>query len=40
VSVQDEKEKIVYKGKIDSPDKMQGNVDLAGGSGNWTGVKQ
>jgi hypothetical protein len=41
VSVQDQKGKIVYKGKIDSPDKMHGNVDLAGlGSGNWTGVKQ
>lgn len=41
VGVQDQKAKIVYKGKIESPAKMKGSVDLTGfGSGTWTGAKQ
>jgi len=37
----DQKAKMVYKGKIESPDKMKGSVDLGGiGSGTWTGAKQ
>jgi hypothetical protein len=39
--IQDQKAKIVYKGKIESPDKMKGSVDFTGlGSGSWTGSKQ
>ena len=41
VTVQDQKGKITYKGKIESPGKMQGSVDLVGlGSGTWVGAKQ
>src|SRR5215471_13830883 len=29
-SVGDQKGKVVYKGKIEAPDKMKGNVDYAG----------
>jgi hypothetical protein len=39
--IQDQKAKIVYKGKIESPDKMKGGVDFTGlGSGSWTASKQ
>jgi hypothetical protein len=39
--IQDQKAKIVYKGKIESPDTMKGSVDFTGlGSGSWTGSKQ
>jgi hypothetical protein len=37
----DQKGKVVYKGKIEAPGKMQGSVDYAGlGAGTWTGSKQ
>jgi hypothetical protein len=36
-----QKATIVYKGKIQSADKMSGSVELAGfGSGTWVGEKQ
>jgi hypothetical protein len=39
--IQDQKAKIVYKGKIESPGTMKGTVDFSGlGSGSWTGTKQ
>jgi hypothetical protein len=39
--IQDQKAKIVYKGKIEAPDKMKGGVDFTGvGSGSWTASKQ
>jgi polyisoprenoid-binding protein YceI len=41
VDVGGQKGTIVYKGKIESADKMKGTVDLSGlGSGSWTGTKQ
>jgi hypothetical protein len=41
VTVQDQQGKIVYSGKIEAPDKMKGDVELAGlGKGTWTGGKQ
>lgn len=37
----DQKGKVVYKGKIEGPGKMKGDVELAGlGSGTWTGTKK
>ena len=37
----DQKAKIVYKGKIESADKMKGSADLGGmGSGTWSGTRQ
>ena len=40
-TIQDQKAKIVYKGKIEAAGKMKGSVELAGmGSGTWTGAKQ
>ena len=39
-TVGDSKGKVVYTGKIEAPDKMSGEVDLAGlGKGTWTGKK-
>jgi hypothetical protein len=39
--IQDQKAKIVYKGKIESAGKMKGGVDFTGlGSGSWTASKQ
>jgi hypothetical protein len=39
--IQDQKSKIVYKGKIESAGKMKGVVDFTGlGSGSWTANKQ
>jgi hypothetical protein len=33
--------KVVYKGKVEGPSKMKGEVDLAGlAKGTWTGVKK
>jgi hypothetical protein len=41
VTIQDQKAKIVYKGKIESSAKMKGSVELTGvGSGTWIGAKQ
>src|SRR5215831_12722561 len=38
--IQDQKSKIVYKGKIDAAGKMKGTVEFSGlGSGSWTGSK-
>jgi len=40
-SVGDQKGKVVYKGKIEAPGKMKGEVDYAGlGNGTWTGTRQ
>jgi hypothetical protein len=40
-SLGDQKGKVVYKGKIEGPTKMKGDVELAGlGSGTWTGTKK
>ena len=40
VTLQDQKGKIVYTGKIQSATKMAGDADLAGlGKGKWTGTK-
>jgi hypothetical protein len=40
-TVQDQKGKIVYKGKIEAPGKMKGDVEFTGlGKGTWTGTKQ
>jgi hypothetical protein len=40
-SMGDQKGTIVYKGKIESPTKMKGDVDLSGlGAGSWTGTKK
>jgi len=37
----DQKAKCVYKGKIESPGKMNGSADIGGvGSGSWTASKQ
>ena len=37
----DQKAKIVYKGKIESADKMKGSADLGDmGSGTWSGTRQ
>ena len=39
--IQDQKSKIVYKGKIEAADKMSGSVEFSGiGTGSWTGSKQ
>jgi hypothetical protein len=41
VTFQEQKAKAVYKGKIESTDKMKGSVEIVGlGSGTWTGSKQ
>lgn len=38
---QDQKGKVVYKGKIASPTQMKGDVDYAGlGKGTWTATKK
>ena len=40
-AIGDQKGKVVYTGKIEAPDKMKGEVELAGlGKGTWTGTKQ
>ena len=40
-SLGDQKGKVVYKGKIEGPTKMMGEMDMAGlGSGTWTGTKK
>jgi len=40
-SLGDQKGKVVYKGKIEGPTKMKGDVEMAGlGSGTWTGTKK
>jgi hypothetical protein len=37
----DQKGKVVYKGKIEGPTKMKGEVELTGlGSGTWSGTKK
>jgi hypothetical protein len=39
--IDDQKAKIVYKGKIESASKMKGSADLGGmGSASWVGTKQ
>jgi len=39
--IQDQKAKVVYKGKIEAAGKMKGSVEFSGmGSGSWTGNKQ
>jgi hypothetical protein len=39
--IENQKSKIVYKGKIGADGKMTGSVEFAGiGSGTWTGSKQ
>jgi hypothetical protein len=41
VSIQDQKSKIVYKGKILSASSMKGEVEITGlGKGTWTGSKK
>lgn len=41
VSIQDQKGKMVYTGKITAPGKMQGEVEIVGlGKGTWTGTKK
>jgi hypothetical protein len=40
-SLGDQKGKVVYKGTIEGPTKMKGDVEMAGlGSGTWTGTKK
>jgi len=39
--IQDQKAKVVYKGKIEAAGKMSGSVEFPGlGTGSWTGTKQ
>lgn len=41
VTIENQKAKVVYKGKAESAGKMKGSVELPGvGSGTWTGIKQ
>jgi hypothetical protein len=40
-SVADQKGKVSYRGKIEGPGKMKGEVEFAGlGKGTWTGTKK
>jgi hypothetical protein len=40
-SIQDQKGKVVYKGKVESATQMKGDVDYAGlGKGTWTAKKK
>jgi hypothetical protein len=40
-TVLEQKGKVTYTGKIESPNKMKGDVEFSGlGKGTWTGAKQ